>query len=397
MNKSLYLMTGLSLLSLIPPTTLHAQIAITSKPTLIGVGIVAGTLLDKSGRQDKSEDGTPCNQFGGISALEYSGEGNTFLALGDRGPKDGAVQWDCRFHKIEIDWDVNSKEVSTKILSTIALTDTEGRGFPGDASAFEATANRASRLDPEGIRLMESGNLIVSEEYGPRVLEFAANGKLVKEHAVPKRYQISKPGLTKQEENRNNASGRQGNKGFEGIAMIDGGPWRITVLQSPLIQDCDKMSASDKGVGDKVRMLMANSQSGESKEFVYVLDDQKNVLNEILSIGNGEFLVIERDGEAGTEAQYKRITKININGATDVSKYETIKGKLPADVKPVTKTVFLDLLDADYGLSGEAMPEKIEGLTLGPKSKNGKDTLIIASDNDFEAAIPTYFYVFELN
>lgn len=366
-----------------------------SQIKLIGVGQISGTQIDRSDRNDATQDGTPNNQFGGISALEYSGQDNVFLALGDRGPKDGAVAWDCRFHWIKITWDEASNNVQTDIVRTIPLTDAENRMYPGDASAFTPSDTRSQRLDPEGIRLLQSGNLLISDEYGPRLLEFSADGRWVQGFEIPSRYLITRPGITKEEENENNSRGRQGNKGFEGLAVYDNDRSRLLVLQGPLLQDCEP-SAKGKPVGKHVRMLKLDSGGGANQEFVYVLDEKKNVLNEILSLGNDEFLVIERDGEVGAAAQYKKIIKINIAQATDVSQIESLSGKLPSDIKPVQKTVLLDLLDPAFGLAGESMPEKIEGLALGPKTADGHPTLVIASDNDFEADIPSYFYVFQL-
>jgi len=63
-------------------------------------------------------------------------------------------------------------------------------------------------------------------------------------------------------------------------------------------------------------------------------------------------------------------------------------------VTSVKKEVFIDLLAPEYGLAGSKMPEKIEGLTFGPKLKDGRKTLLIASDNDFLIDQPTLIYVF---
>ena len=73
---------------------------------LIGVGAISGSQTDKSGLteplviqfENGQEDPHPVanNMLGGFSAAEYSGSGNTFYFLSDRGPFDGAVDWQCR-------------------------------------------------------------------------------------------------------------------------------------------------------------------------------------------------------------------------------------------------------------------------------------------------------------
>ena len=123
--------------------------------------------------------------------------------------------------------------------------------------------------------------------------------------------------------------------------------------------------------------------------------------------------MIERDGKAGRESASKRIYHINLQGATDVSAPFVAEGKsfdytgttaangLPATgaiagVKPVSKRLFLDLLDPRLGLGGDSFPEKLEGLAWGPDFDNEDKLLIVTSDNDFKAEQGTWFYVFRV-
>jgi hypothetical protein len=66
------------------------------------------------------------------------------------------------------------------------------------------------------------------------------------------------------------------------------------------------------------------------------------------------------------------------------------------NIQPVTRTVLLDLLDPRWKLAGKNMPEKIEGLTLGPPLPDGRQTLILSSDNDFESQNASLMWVFAL-
>ena len=68
---------------------------------LIGVAEISGHEVDKSGLTDELGEGLTNNMMGGISALEYLGRDNLFVALPDRGPLDGAVNWHCRFNVVE--------------------------------------------------------------------------------------------------------------------------------------------------------------------------------------------------------------------------------------------------------------------------------------------------------
>jgi hypothetical protein len=55
---------------------------------------------------------------------------------------------------------------------------------------------------------------------------------------------------------------------------------------------------------------------------------------------------------------------------------------LPNNVVPVAKELFLDIA-AELQTAGARIPEKIEGLTLGPQLSDGSYELLVASDNDF--------------
>ena len=61
---------------------------------------------------------------------------------------------------------------------------------------------------------------------------------------------------------------------------------------------------------------------------------------------------------------------------------------------PVRKRVLIDLLDPAFGLAGARFPEKIEGLAFGPNLADGRRLLVVASDNDFDAAEPIRFWFF---
>ena len=97
----------------------------------------------------------------------------------------------------------------------------------------------------------------------------------------------------------------------------------------------------------------------------------------ILAAGNGKFLVIERDGQTGEKAAFKRIMAIDIKDATDTTHVDKFPHKaVPKGVQPVKKTTFIDLLDPKFGLAGEKLPEKMEGLAWGPALPDGRDLLV---------------------
>ena len=362
---------------------------------LIKVIRVPGNQIDLSGLEKPLSDSISHNLFGGISALEYTGKDDLYIALPDRGPKDGAVDWNCRFHVVKISLEPGNTEPEFSIKQTVIMRDGE-KTFSGLATRFKADAEKTSRFDPEGVRIAANGNLYVADEYGPHIIEFNRSGQKVAQLKSPGRYKVAHPKATKAEENAANHSGRQGNRGVEGLAIQKDKNQLFGLFQSPLLQDCERLE-NGKPTGLNCRLFEYQADTELTREFVYPLDKPKNKLNEILRISDHQFLVIERDGKTGAESEFKKIIRIDVAACSDVKNMKRLPpNKLPSGIKPVEKTTFIDLLDPGFGLAGEQMPEKIEGLSFGPDLADGRKTLLVASDNDFAVEQPTIIYCFAM-
>ena len=371
--------------------------------SLIGVGEVPGTLSDGLELVPPLlEDGvTPHDQVGGFgSAITYTGVGNRYLAVPDRGPADGATSYLDRYYMFDIKLAPGATPaVSVSLSQATLLTNDLGELLTGSAAAFDATNSPAGRrFDPEGIVMSGKGTFFVSDEYGPFIYELGAGGDRHKVKPVPPRFLISTPGTTPATELPPfNTSGRQANRGMEGLAISPDGKKLYGLMQNALIQD-GALDSKNGRIGMNVRLLELDLESHQTRELVYVLQDARNGLCEILAIDDHQFLVLERDGTAGAKAASKRIYKIDISAASDVSQVDALPtGALPAGVVPVAKTLFLDLLDPAFGLAGAAFPEKIEGLAFGPPLADGRLSLLVTSDNDFKSAQPSQVFAFAVD
>ncbi|HUR28704.1 MAG TPA: esterase-like activity of phytase family protein [Planctomycetota bacterium] len=370
--------------------------------TLIGVASIAADANDRSKTDGELIPGTQLRQdrLGSMgSGIDYTGQGNTYLALCDRGPKDGAVAYVPRFQQLSIAVDAKEMRVSVRLEQTTLFSDEQGRGYSGLAASFDSAAPaQGRRLDTEGIRVAKDGNIFTSDEYGPWIDEWTARGVHVRRIELPAKFPIAKLGATPADEfPPNNASGRQSNRGMEGLARSPDGNFLYGVMQSPLIQD-GGLDDENKRVGTNVRVLELELASGKTREFLYVLEGAKNGVNEIVAVGPHTFLVIERDGAEGTKAEFKRLYKVELDGASDISALEKLPVKdVPHAIVPVKKSLFLDFLDPRFGLAGEKMPEKIEGLAFGPKFADGRLLLIVSIDNDFRQDVPNTFWAFAVD
>ena len=384
--------------------------------TLIGKGVVSGSALDKSGLTGsicQASDLTNCvpkSIFGGFgSDLTYSGHDNVFIAAPDRGPFDGLtdVPYVDRVHFLHITTDVGAPfpNIRTVLLDTRFLKNESGQTFGGAAGAFDASDMLATlRLDPEGIRVGSQGTFFISDEYGPYVFEFNRQGHLIRRLDVPSKFFIANPDADPNAELLNNSAGRQANRGMEGLAISPDGSTLFGFMQNALLQDNGLSPGTTNRLGLNNRILKIDLATGETHEYVYVLDaiNRGQGVCEILAINDHEFLVLERDNRSNLQTPpqaptRKTIYKIDLTGATDVSGVASLPASgLPPGTVTVQKTLFIDLLDPAFNLA-PTIPDKIEGLAGGPDLPVGQHVLYVISDNDLNPNLATQIYAFAID
>src|SRR5262249_21421714 len=342
--------------------------------TFLREGSIPGTATDQSGLTGILEDTvTPGNRVGGLgSGITYTGVGSLYVATPDRGPADGTTSYIDRIYTIKLDIKkVGNAFTITPTLVATRLMRNHQHFFTGNASAFDATNSPDSlRLDPEAIRVSACGRTaFVSDEYGPFVYEFdLLTGQRVGVVPIPNKFLIDFPSADGNTELVKNIAGRQANRGMEGLAISPDGTKLYGIMQSPLIQDHGLDNSSPpKRAGLNNRIVEINLETGAIREFLYQLDAKSNGVNEILAVNDHQFLVIERDGNAGPAAVVKKIFKIDIadpsSPASDIHGVPTLpETGTPAGIVAVKKELFINLLDF---IDHATFPEKIEGLAFG--------------------------------
>jgi hypothetical protein len=269
------------------------------------------------------------------------------------------------------------------------LPNPAGMGASGE-TAYDLNGNviapSADGIDSEGLVLAADGSFWVSDEYGPHIVHFDATGRTIERinpfgtgtggRKIPAVFAT-----------------RKANRGMEGLAITPDGKTLVGIMQSPMYNP-SKSAVSNSTV---LRILTFDIASGATKQYAYLMDNTSLTgVSEILCVNATTFLTIERDGNYGgaptNPATFKRVFKIDISNATDISdpangtngklyggktveQLNDLAGLQGAGITPVSKTLVLDLLK---DLPTVYPHDKAEGLALLPGN-----ILVISNDDDF--------------
>ncbi len=383
-------MTLIKSILIVVLTTLSLCPVLRAEVELVGKGAILADATDLSGLTGAYEDGTPKNRLGSAgSGITYTGRSNRYLFLSDRGPGNGSLDYQARFH--EVDLKLSGAEVAINLKATTLLKSSTSKPYSGLSSSKR-------RLDPESLRLDSRGIVYIADEYGPSILKFERKtGKIIDRLAIPQKFLPLYPDRSHSKElPPHNTVGRQPGRGFEGLAISPNGKKIYAILQNPLLQD-RALDEKNKRIGKSVRLLEIHLKTRVTKEYLYLLDHARGGISDMVAVSDTQFLVIEQDSKPGNRAEFKRIYKIDVSGASDISSLGGLrKRSAPKNVVPVEKKLFIDLMDDRLGLAGDNMPERFEGLAFGPDFKDGRHLLWVTTDNDFDAVEPTTIYAFAI-
>jgi hypothetical protein len=385
-------------------------------PTYVGKIEVAGNAVDLATIGSTPND----NRLSFGSDMIYSQKNQTFYGISDRGPGGGTIDFAPRIEAFKVAVNSSSGAISNfNLEATKVFRQADGSVYSGlfpDRLPGGSKTVLGNALDSEGIARLPNGQFIVADEYGPSVYVMDRNGKFLRSFTTPSNlipreanstvnYVDGRPTTT---------TGRQDNRGFEGITVSGDGKKAWAIVQDPLLNDAT--GTANGRSSTNLRIVEFDVATGiAGKQYAYQLEGLSAIngripgtpddftatqqgrsigVSSITWIGGTKFLVIERDNRgqgpdnliAGAlqPVGTKRVYMIDIAGASDVSGLvlNASNTALPNGVSAVSKTLFLDVAGA-FTNAGEIVPEKIEGLAIGPKLDDGSFLLLLATDNDF--------------
>ncbi len=269
---------------------------------------------------------------------------------------------------------------------------------------FDAVSNPIKTdingLDPEGLAALQDGSFWVSDEYGPHLVHYDANGveiARINAFANDERNNVmvdAKPILLPTE-----FSKRRANRGMEALTITPDQTTLVGIMESSM----DNPDKSGR-LSSLVRMVTINLVSGQIAQYLYRLDNAAHVTSGIVALNDHEFYLIEHDRKFPLQdkSAQKLIYKINIAQATDIATIandksvkqndrlgltvngQTLEQLIAEDeenwqtlenlnITPVKKTLVVDVLASlDYP------HDKLEGLWLRQDGSLG-----LLNDDDF--------------
>lgn len=361
--------------------------------------------------------------LGGFSGLYYEGKtanGNLqFITHTDRGPNGEptdlipSVPGNERpfalpnFQPELVRFELDRATGQITIIDRIGLKRPDGTALTGlpnlqsgaagtaytDEVAIDLFGNRLANdllgADLEGIVVAADGTFWMVDEYRPAIYHFDRTGQLI-DRFIPQGNPTeggdfgtaALPEVYAQ---------RRTNRGFEAVALE--GTKLYAFIQSAIDNPDSAADTTSRG-SQNLRILEFDViTQAVTGEYLYRLDDisgsgnaKTDKLGDAVALGNGKFLVVERDDRDGSDAN-KLIYEIDLAGATNINSAENLS-KIPVG-KTIEQLSITKLQDANLqavskrlvtnaATLGYTGVEKLEGLAV---TENG--AIVLLNDNDF--------------
>jgi len=308
---------------------------------------------------------------GGLSGISYDESGDRFFVISD----DRSAKNPSRFYTVRITLS-DSALTRVELLAGTPLLDTDGQPFAPASGASVPPDPEGIAYDPQRRQLYWSseGERTYDAQLPPWVRTAGLDGTFRGEFDLP-----AELTTTAADE------GPRRNHALEGLTLTPDARALWAAMEGPLIGDGPSPTET---TGALTRLTRLDPDTGAATaQYGYPLDPVSsgaggdNGLSDLVALDDNSFLVIERGFGTRVSA---RLYRAEIAGADE------ILGQAPAgDATPVRKTLVAD--------PSELHPvDNVEGITLGPKLADGRQSVIMVTDDNFSPAQVTQFLAFAL-
>lgn len=335
-------------------TALRATPAAQIRETSTATSATCGGGVDLLGFSDALDGARFADtDVGGLSALAYDTASGSYRSV-----VDNEGETPARVYTLAIP--LTDKGLGTPAVTGITtLRDAAGTPFTGRTS------------DNEGLTALPNGELLIASETEPSIRRFGPDGLLRGELPVPARFLVAPRG-----DATNNLT-------FESLALAPGGDTLFTATEGPL--RADGFTADLRG---RLRFLRYRRATGgdfaPDAQFFYLAEPAQGVAD-LVALSATDLLVLERGFIPG-RGNTIRIFRVSLLGATDEADRESLAA---TGIAPLAKTLLVDLAACPPGAARTPaqqptpLLDNFEGLALGPRLADGRQTLLLISDNNF--------------
>ncbi|MCG9973266.1 esterase-like activity of phytase family protein [Christiangramia crocea] len=301
-------------------------------------------------------------QVGGLSGIDF--KNGKYYLVSDQASKP-------RIYEAEIEIQGNSIDtIFIKELLRIHKTSE----FLNNVLDLEAI-----RYDTVRNEIMVTSEGLIDDKRDPGVFRLSADGNIINSFSIPEYFKASG-----KQKPRNNGV-------FEGLteSVDQQGYW--VAMELPLEEDGAKPKLYP--TRSHVRITKFNAHTGDAvKQFAYKLDGISklpinyfavNGLTEILEYAENKFLILERAYSAGYGSHGNTIKIFDVD-ASNASNTLGLKSLKNEDYQKAEKKLVFNFKTVKDQLT-DGIIDNIEGMCFGPELSNGKQSLILVSDNNFNS------------
>jgi len=319
---------------------------------------------------------------GGFSGIDYDPASQTWFIESD----DRSAVNPARFYTAKLDFDAAAFR-SVELTGVRFFRQADGSVYPALGKGPDVPDIETIRVDPL------DGSLWYASEgdrrYGmnPWLRHATRDGALLGEMPLPENFKVWKDA----------EKGSRNNMTLEGLSFAPDGKSLWLSLETPLYEDGPIPSPEHGAV---TRITHFTREGKVLGQYAYRIDaipaapgagkSADNGISEILAVNSHELLVLERaavQDAAGQYRNYIRLYAMDTGGATDVSALPALAG---ASFTPARKRLVLDL-----NTLGLPALDNVEGISWGPLLPNGKRSLVLISDDNFNKTQVTQLLLFE--
>ena len=234
--------------------------------------------------------------------------------------------------------------------------------------------NVSGRVDPEDIAFDQSRRQLYwsSESDDPWIRISGLDGSHRGEFALPTRLQ------------------QRTNAGLEGLAIAPSGQFLWAGMEEPGLNDGDPPTART-GALTRITKFDVTTRTAVA-QFAYPLDPipapdgDGNGLTALAALDEDTFFTVERSHGVVNVA---RVYRTEVSGADDVLGLPSLRDGRPTSM---TKTLVADLST----VPGVPALDNLEGIALGPRLSDGRQSVVLVSDNNFNPQQVTQILAFAM-